>query len=146
MKRPGSSCLLLLLAAAAAAAGPLAAYRIDGDAIGQPLNGATGDPERGYSIAGNRENGGCVLCHALPGTDPSTSGNLAPSLAGVGSRLNAAQLRLRLVDPGRLNPQTIMPAYYRIEGLQQVAEPYRGQPILTAQQIEDVIAYLQTLK
>jgi sulfur-oxidizing protein SoxX len=140
------ACLPILLAAVTAAAGSLVSYRIDGDAIRQPLSGQPGDPERGYAMASNRDNGGCVLCHALPGVDPAVSGNLAPSLDGIGKRLSESQLRLRLVDSSRLNPQTIMPSYYRTTGLQQVAEPYRGKPILTAQQIEDIIAYLQTLK
>jgi sulfur-oxidizing protein SoxX len=139
------ACLPILLAAATAAAG-MVSYRIDGDAIRQPLSGQPGDPERGYAMASNRDNGGCVLCHALPGVDPAVSGNLAPSLDGIGKRPSESQLRLRLVDSSRLNPQTIMPSYYRTTGLQQVAEPYRGKPILTAQQIEDIIAYLQTLK
>ena len=73
-------------------------------------------------------------------------GNIGPPLAGVGTRLNAGQLRLRIVDPTRLDPNAVMPAYHRTEGLDRVAEPHRGKPILTAEQIEDVIAYLLTLK
>ena len=73
-------------------------------------------------------------------------GNIGPPLAGVGKRLNASQLRLRLVDSTRINPQSVMPAYYRTEGLNQVASAYRGKPLLTVQQIEDVIVYLQTLR
>ena len=73
-------------------------------------------------------------------------GDLAPDLAGVGSRLSAGQIRLRIVDPGRLNPATIMPAYYRTEGLQRVSPAFRGKTILTAREIEDVVAFLVTLK
>ncbi len=73
-------------------------------------------------------------------------GDLAPDLSGVGARLSAAQIRLRMVDPGRVNPETIMPAYFRTEGLQRVAPAFRGKTILTAQQIEDVVAFLATLK
>ena len=73
-------------------------------------------------------------------------GNLAPSLAGVGSRMTAGQLRLRMIDSTRINSATIMPAYYRIEGLNQVALAYRGKPVLSAGQIEDVVAYLRQLK
>ena len=73
-------------------------------------------------------------------------GNVAPALAGVGSKLSAAQLRLRVADSTRVNPDTPMPAYYRTEGLAQVAQAYRGKPILSAQQVEDVVAYLVTLK
>lgn len=73
-------------------------------------------------------------------------GDLAPDLSGVGARLSAAQIRLRIVDPGRVNPATIMPAYFKTDGLQRVAPAFRGKTILTAQQIEDVVAFLATLK
>lgn len=138
--------LFISLAAAIAAAEPLVSYQIDGDAIRQSLTGKAGSAEQGYAIASNRADGGCVLCHQLPGIDAAMSGNLAPPLDGIGSRLSAGQIRLRLVDSSRLNPQTIMPSYYRTEGLRQVVQPYQGKPILTVQQIEDVIAYLLTLK
>ena len=90
--------------------------------------------------------GNCLLCHAVPETGARFMGNLAPPLSGVGTRLDAGQLRLRIVDSMRINPQTIMPSYYRTEGLVQVAEPWSGKPILSAQQVEDVIAYLLTLR
>jgi sulfur-oxidizing protein SoxX len=73
-------------------------------------------------------------------------GNIGPTLSGVAQRLSAAQMRLRIVDQSRLNPATVMPAYYRTEGLSLVAPSFQGKPVLNAQQIEDVIAYLQTLK
>jgi sulfur-oxidizing protein SoxX len=73
-------------------------------------------------------------------------GSIGPALDGVGARYSAGELRLRLVDPKALNSDTIMPAYHRVEGLQRVHERYRGKPILTAQQIEDVVAYLLTLR
>ena len=81
-----------------------------------------------------------------PGEKPDKPGNLAPSLAGAGGRWSVAQLRLRIVDGARLNPDTIMPPYYRTTGLQRVAKPFEGKTILTAEQIEDVVAYLATLK
>ena len=97
-----------------------------------------------------REPANCILCHTAPADLASAgvrfSGNLAPSLDGAGSRWTAEQLRLRLVDSRRLNPQTIMPSYYRSEGLVEVAAAFRGKPIMDAQQIEDLIAYLSTLK
>jgi sulfur-oxidizing protein SoxX len=86
------------------------------------------------------------LCHTGPAAGATPLGNIGPPLAGVGKRLNASQLRLRLVDSTRINPQSVMPAYYRTEGLNQVASAYRGKPLLTVQQIEDVIVYLQTLR
>jgi L-cysteine S-thiosulfotransferase len=119
-------------------------YTVVGDAIPQPLTAEPGDAARGRKVVTNREVGACLLCHAVPGE--RTSGNIAPTLAGAGARLSAAQLRLRVVDSSRVNPDTPMPAYYRIEGLTQVAAAYRGKPVLSAQQVEDVVAFLATLK
>ena len=137
--------LLVLIAAGSAAADPLVAYQVTADGIVEPLTQRSGDPDRGHALIIGRSSA-CMLCHSVPGVDPRFSGNLGPKLAGVGARLSAAQLRLRVVDSSRLNAATIMPAYYRIEGLRQVAEDYRGKPILTAQEIEDIVAYLHTLK
>ena len=121
----------------------IAAYRIDADAIVAPL-AEVGDALRGRAIAGNREQSGCVLCHAIPGE--KISGNIGPPLAGVGARLSGPQLRLRLVDSTRINPQSPMPAYYRVDGLTQVAAAFRGKPVLNAQEIEDVVAWLASLR
>ena len=85
-----------------------------------------------------------MLCHAVPGE--ALSGDIAPTLAGVGAKLSSAQLRLRVADSTRVSPNTPMPPYYRTEGLKQVAAAYLGRPILSAQQVEDVVAYLATLK
>jgi sulfur-oxidizing protein SoxX len=115
-----------------------------GDAIPRPLAAEPGDAARGRSVVVNRDMGACTLCHAVPGE--SLSGNIAPALAGVGAKLSPAQLRLRVADSTRVNPGTPMPAYYRTEGLTQVAAAYRGKPVLSAQQVEDVVAYLATLK
>ena len=115
-----------------------------GDAVPQPLAPEPGDAARGRSVVVNREAGACTLCHAVPG-EP-LSGDIAPTLAGVGARLTPAQLRLRVADPTRVKPDTPMPAYYRIEGLSLVAAAYRGKTILSAQQVEDVVAYLAGLK
>ncbi len=117
---------------------------IVGDAIPRPLSSEPGDAARGRSIVVNRELGGCTLCHAVPGE--ALSGNIAPTLAGARARLSPAQLRLRVADSTRVNPNTPMPAYYRTEGLTQVAAAYRGKTILSAQQVEDVVAYLASLK
>ena len=121
------------------------AYRVEGDAIPQPLTAAAGDPARGREVVMSRD-GNCLLCHALPESGARFMGNLAPPLSGVGARLDAGQLRLRLADAMRLNPETIMPSYYRVDGLNQVAQSFRGKPILGAQQIEDTVAYLLTLR
>ena len=105
-----------------------------------------GDAQRGAAIAASRSSGLCVLCHAMPGANPLQSGTLAPSLDGVGVRLTRAQLRERLLAPERFNPQTLMPSYGRSEGFERVALARRGQPLLDAQQIEDVVEWLAGLK
>ena len=118
---------------------------VSGDSIPASLTGAPGDPQRGRAIVINRQNT-CILCHTGPFAEERFQGDLAPSLAGAGSRWSEGQLRLRLVDASRLNPGTIMPSYYRVEGLQRVGTAWRGKPILSAEQIEDVVAYLATLR
>jgi L-cysteine S-thiosulfotransferase len=116
------------------------------DAIPLPLDGAAGDAARGKAIVLDRHVGLCLLCHSGPFPEERFQGDLAPSLAGVGTRLSAGQIRLRIVDASRVNPQTIMPAYFRTEGLTRVAPSQRGKTVLSAQQIEDVVAFLVTLK
>jgi len=124
-----------------------AAAAATSDGIPDPLPGtAPGDMERGRAIVANRQLGLCLLCHSGPIPEEPFQGNLAPDLTGAGERATAAQLRQRIVDPARLNPATIMPAYFKADGLSQVAPQYRGKTILTAQQVEDVVAYLQTLR
>ena len=98
------------------------------------------------AIVANRQVGLCLLCHSGPFPEERFQGDLAPSLAGAGSRSTEGQLRLRIVDASRLNPDTIMPPYYRVEGLSRVAANFREKPVLTAEQIEDVVAYLSTLR
>ena len=137
----------MVLAAVLAASPVLAqSYKVVGDAIPQSLTGQPGDPVRGRAIVANRSVGLCLLCHSGPIPEERFQGTLAPSLAGAGARSTPAQLRLRLVDAARLNPDTIMPPYYRLDGLTRVAKNFDGKPILTAEQIEDVVAYLATLK
>lgn len=112
-----------------------------------PLQGAAaGDAVRGRAIVAHRQVGLCLLCHSGPIAEERFQGNLAPPLDGAGSRSSAAQLRQRLADPASLNPSTIMPAYYKTEGLARVGPAQQDKTILSAQQIEDVIAYLQTLR
>jgi len=138
--------VLPLLLAGAAVAQPLAPYAVEGDAIAAPLAGLAGDAARGRAIVANRQLGLCLLCHGAPIPEERFQGDLAPNLAGAGARWSAGQLRLRLVEPQRLVPGTIMPAYHRTAGLQQVGTAWRGKPLLDAQQIEDVVAYLSSLK
>lgn len=122
------------------------APQVVGDAIPQALTAAPGDPARGRAIVANRQQGLCLLCHTGPFPEERFQGNLAPDLAGAGSRWTEGQLRLRIADAQRLNPASIMPAYYRSEGLVRVGAAWQGKPILDAQQIEDVVAFLQTLR
>ena len=137
-----------LLLAAAMLALPLAggAVTVVGDGIPAALEGQVGDAARGRAIAASRSEGLCLLCHSGPIPEDRFQGNLAPDLAGAGGRWSAAQLRLRLVNPQHDNPDSIMPAYYRTEGLVRVGARWQDRPILDAQQIEDVIAWLLTLK
>jgi len=117
-----------------------------GDSIPASLTGAKGDPARGRAIVANRQVGLCLLCHSGPFPEERFQGNLAPDLTAVGARFSEGEIRLRIVDPTKVNPQSIMPAYYRTEGLERVAPAYRGKTVLTAEQIEDIVAYLSTLK
>ena len=134
------------VAAALIAMGCMVGAAHGSDRIPDSLTGAKGDPARGRAIVANRQVGLCLLCHRGPFPEERFQGNLATDLTGVGNRLSEGQLRLRLVDPGRINPATIMPAYHRTQGLVRVAPVYRGKPILSAEQIEDVVAFLATLR
>jgi sulfur-oxidizing protein SoxX len=116
------------------------------DAMPDSLTGAKGDPARGRAIVANRQVGLCLLCHSGPFPEERFQGNLAPDLKGAGSRWSEGQLRLRIVDPSRVNPATIMPAYHRAQGLVRVAPAFRDKPVLSAEQIEDVVAFLTTLR
>ena len=141
----------LLVAAIALAATPAAAqealvpYTVVGEAVPQSLTGKPGDPASGRAVVVKREST-CLLCHSGPFPEQRFQGDLSPSLKGTGARWSEGELRLRLVDASRLNPATIMPSYYRVDGLTRVAPGYKGMPVLTAEQIEDVVAYLMTLK
>jgi L-cysteine S-thiosulfotransferase len=143
-------CTMLLVVATSGITEPagetLVEYRIVNGAIPEPLTDQAGDAERGRRIVLDREGGDCFICHAMPLPQRQFHGTVGPPLDGVGSRYPAGELRLRLVDPKAFNPETIMPAYYKVEGLHRVLARYRGQPILTAQQVEDVVAYLLTLQ
>jgi len=134
------------LAAALVAVACLVGAAHGQDAILESLTGAKGDPARGRAIVGNRQVGLCLLCHSGPFPEERFQGELAPDLKGAGARWSEGQLRLRIVDSSRINPASIMPAYHRTDGLTRVAPAFRGKPILTAEQIEDVVAYLTTLK
>jgi sulfur-oxidizing protein SoxX len=128
-----------------AGAQSLRTYAVTGDAIPESLTGVPGDATRGRAQAVDRAST-CILCHSGPFPEARFQGDLAPSLTGAGSRWSEGQLRLRLVDASRLNPATIMPSYYRVDGQVRVGAAWRGKPILSAEQIEDLVAYLSTLR
>ena len=126
-------------------AGPRAAealvpYRIEDDGIPASLTGRPGDPSRGAAVFVNRQLSLCLLCHADPAT--SQSGAIGPSLKDAGGHLTDAQIRLRIVDPARVNPDTVMPSFYVMTGLNRVGHQWQGRPILNAEQIEDLVAFL----
>jgi L-cysteine S-thiosulfotransferase len=127
----------------AANAQPLQNYVVDGDAIPASLTGGPGDPARGRALIVDRSST-CILCHSGPFPEQKFQGDLAPNLAGAGGRWSEGQLRFRLVDASRLNPATIMPSFYRVDGLDRVGPAWRDKPILSAEQIEDIVAYLVT--
>jgi sulfur-oxidizing protein SoxX len=135
----------LALPCGAGAQTTLAPYTIVGDGIPESLTGAPGDAARGRALVLDRTNT-CILCHSGPFPETRFQGDLAPSLEGAGNRWTTAQLRLRLVDASRLNPATIMPSYHRVDGLDRVGRNWQGKPILSAEQIEDIVAYLATLR
>ena len=120
-------------------------YRVENLAIPESLTGQPGDPTRGERIVRDPDRATCLICHALPIEEEPDPGNIGPPLHGIAKRYTASELRLRLVDPKRLNPETVMPSYYARDGLHRVAFEYRGRSIYTASEIEDVIAYLLTL-
>jgi len=105
---------------------------------------AAGDPARGREVFVSREGGFCVLCHAAPGVE--LAGDIGPPLAGVGSRLSAAELRARVADMSRVKPDAAMPSFHRTEGLRRVDPAREGRTVLNDQQLDDVVAYLVSLK
>jgi sulfur-oxidizing protein SoxX len=134
------------LAVLAASPGLAGDYRVIGDSVPESLTGAQGDAARGRGIVLNRHVGLCLLCHSGPFPEERLQGTIAPDLGGTGKRLSEGQIRLRIIESGRINPETIMPAYFRTEGLTRVAPGFRGKTVLSAEQIEDIVAFLATLR
>ncbi|MCG2593718.1 sulfur oxidation c-type cytochrome SoxX [Ramlibacter sp. XY19] len=137
--------LVLWAGCVTARAEPVVPYVVEGDAIAQPLAGLRGDPTRGRALAASRP-GLCLLCHTAPLPEERFQGNLAPDLAGAGARYSAGQLRLRVVDARRLNPQSLMPPFHALPSAARVGAAWTGQPIFSAQQVEDVVAWLASLR
>jgi L-cysteine S-thiosulfotransferase len=138
--------LLLFGDAAQAQTGRITDIKIEGDSIPLALDGLVGESTRGRAIVVNRQKGLCLLCHSGPFAEERHQGNIAPSLAGAGSRSSIGQVRLKMVNSQSLNPDSSMPAYYRVDPLNRVMPALKGKPILTAQEIEDVVAFVMTLK
>ncbi len=132
--------------AATAAAQEVVPYTVRGDGIDTPLTSTPGDPIRGRAIAASRQQGLCLLCHSAPLPEERFQGNLAPDLAGAGARYTEAQLRLRVVEARRVHPGSFMPAFHSTAHLSRVGGAWQGKPLLTAQQVEDVVAWLVTLR
>ena len=141
-----AAAILICCVGAAGAEDGLRPYTVVGDAIPDSLTGAPGDPGRGKAIVTSRQTGLCLLCHSAPLPEEKFQGTIGPNLEGSGSRYSEGELRLRIVDSRRLNPDTIMPSYYRLDGLERVAPAFRGKTVLSAEQIEDVVAFLKTLR
>lgn len=133
------------VAAFATTAG-LVDYEVVDGGIPEPLTDQPGDSFRGWQIVRDASNATCLICHAMPIPDEPNHGNIGPDLTNVGERFTAAQLRLRIVDPKMINPATVMPSYYRLRDLNDVEAQYAGQTIYSAQDVEDVVAYLLTLR
>jgi sulfur-oxidizing protein SoxX len=119
---------------------------VGGNSIPDSLTGKAGDAAKGRETAIHRKKGNCLACHTLPTPEQPYHGEVGPDLNGVGSRLSEGEIRLRIVNPKYSNPDTIMPAFYRTEGLHMVAKKFQGKPMLTAEEVEDVVAYMMTLK
>ena len=135
-----------VIATAHAVAAPMPAYRVVDGGIAVALTELPGDATRGRDIATNRQVGMCQLCHQVPASNDRFQGDIATSLAGAGARWTVPQLRLRIVDSRRVNEDSVMPAYFKTDGLSRVAGAWRDRPILNAQQVEDVVAWLGSLK
>jgi len=122
-------------------------FKIEGDAIKASLTGKAGDVAKGRKLASNRKKGNCLACHVISDQkEHQFHGEVAPSLDGVAERLSEGEIRLRLVNPKTANEDTIMPSFYEVASLHRVVKKFKGKTILSAQEVEDVIAYLMTLK
>ncbi len=121
-------------------------YKVVDDTIPQSLTGKPGDPVKGRKIAINRKKGNCLACHQMPIPEQPFHGEISPDLSGVAERYTAAEIRMRIVDPKVLNEDTIMPSFYRNNGFHRVLKKFQGKTMLSAQEVEDVLAYLMTLK
>tara|TARA_X000000950_G_scaffold257016_1_gene323115 strand:+ start:178730 stop:179191 length:462 start_codon:yes stop_codon:yes gene_type:complete len=147
-KPPLSTLLTALVVAAchADAPRPVSSNQIIDDAIPQPVSNVDASAEIGQQVFSDRDQGHCVLCHVIPAVDAPFQGNVGPELTNIGDRLSPGQIRLRIVDVQSISPETVMPSYYRIHDLYQVDDDYAGRPILSADQVEHLVAFLSVQK
>jgi L-cysteine S-thiosulfotransferase len=129
-----------------AASAEVVPYQIVDDGIPKSLTGKSGDAKAGRKVAYNRKTGNCLACHKLPIPEQQFHGEVGPDLKGVASRYSEAEMRLRIVNPKKFNDDTIMPAFYRDSGFTRLQKKWVGKSILKAQEVEDLLAYLMTLK
>jgi len=143
----GVGIALLLAVSVQAGQSGIVAYKVvDGHSIPKSLTGQPGDPKRGRLTAVDRKKGNCLACHKMPIPEQQFHGDVGPDLAGVGDRLSEGEIRLRIVNPKIVNAETIMPAFYRADGFHRVLKGFEGKTIISAQDVEDIVAYLKTLK
>lgn len=146
---PALGVVVALMAGSAIAADEmkLIDYKVvDGSSIPKSLTGKPGDPVNGRKVVIDRRKGNCLACHEMPIPEQTFHGKIGPNLQGVASRYSEGEIRLRVVNPKILNPETFMPAYYRNDGFHRVLKKFQGKTIISAQEVEDVVAYTMTLK
>ncbi len=115
--------------------------------ISKSFTGKPGNAANGKKVIINRKKGNCLACHVITNMKKQADqGNVGPPLDDEGSRLSLAQLRAQVANPKGSNPDSIMPAFLKKDGLTRVKKKFKGKTILTTQEVEDVIAYLMTLK
>ena len=142
-----SAVALCGLSIQAPAEEPVAYEVVDEASIPASLTGAAGDPDKGRATFIDRKLGNCLGCHAVTELEAEPfHGEVGPPLDGVAEIYEEGELRLRVVNPKLVNPDTIMPGFYVTDGLHRVAEKFQGKTILTAEQVEDIVAYLMTLE
>ena len=142
MRTTAAAMVLFLCGCSEASDRAIQPSSIIGDAIPNSLTGQSGDAVRGERIFTERVAGHCILCHQVDGLTEEFQGNLGPNLTTVGERLSAGQIRLRIVDYQAVRPGTVMPSYYRRHDLYDVGSDYVGETFLSAQDVEDLVAYL----
>ncbi|WP_299690524.1 sulfur oxidation c-type cytochrome SoxX [uncultured Tateyamaria sp.] len=125
---------------------PTAVSFVDGT-VEQSLTGQAGDAVEGRKVFANRKQGNCLACHTNADlSEESFHGEVGPPMDGVADRWTQAELRGIVTNSKMMFEGTIMPAFYVDAGYTRPLDDFAGQSILTAQQVEDVVAYLMTLK